>query len=181
MSGPIGIGNQPTIQPTTPSSPQQTPSSGTQQRTGQLSSTTSLRRTLPPTTQEIAQHNAVTLYKGFVGKRIKKEWEYEAEFHDADGREFAEFDIEKSRIEKVEADYTVKPKFRMRHDSLALHSSVRVYLDDVLVLEGQVMKAGRVWLRKDDVRNRPESVTVGQVCRVELGSGESFSAELKPD
>ena len=124
---------------------------------------------------------ALILLAIVFGKRVKKEWDYEAEFRDADGREFAEFDIELSRIEKVEADYTVKPKFRMRHDALTAGSTVRVYLEDLLVLEGTVTKAGRVWLRKDDVRNSPESAAVGQVCRVELSSGETFSAELKLD
>jgi len=32
------------------------------------------------------------------GKRIVKQWEYEAEFRDGGGREFGEFDIELSRV-----------------------------------------------------------------------------------
>jgi hypothetical protein len=53
------------------------------------------------------------------GKRIKKLWEYEAEFRDAGGREFGEFDFEKSRIVKDESEYSFKAKFKMRHESLA--------------------------------------------------------------
>ena len=52
------------------------------------------------------------------GKRIRKQWEYEADFRDADGREFGEFEIELSRIEKEEPDFTLKAKFRMRHPAL---------------------------------------------------------------
>ena len=57
------------------------------------------------------------------GKRIKKQWEFEAEFRDASGREFGEFDIEMSRIEKEEPDYTLKASFHMRHESLQLHQT----------------------------------------------------------
>ncbi len=52
------------------------------------------------------------------GKRIHKRWEYEADFLDSNGREFGEFEIELSRIEKEEPDDTLKVKLRMRHPSL---------------------------------------------------------------
>ena len=115
------------------------------------------------------------------GKRIRKQWEYEATFRDGGGREFAEFEVEKSRIEKVEADYAVKPKLWMRHPSLAAGQTVRVFVNDVLVLEGRVETAGRIRLGRDHVVNRPESFAAGQACRVELASGEQFTAPLKPD
>ena len=124
---------------------------------------------------------ALFLLALIFGKRIKKEWEFEAEFHDADGREFAEFDIEKSRIQKQEADYTVKPKLRLKHASLAPGRTVRAFVDDVLVLEGKVTSKGRVWFREDQVVNRPGNVAAGQVCRIEIEGGESFTAELRPD
>ena len=64
-------------------------------------------------------------FAAIFGKRIKKQWEFEAEFRDAKGKEFGEFDIEMSRIEKEEPDYTFKAKFRMRHASLEMGKTVQ--------------------------------------------------------
>ena len=60
------------------------------------------------------------------GKRIKKKWEFEAEFRDDDGREFGEFDIEMSRIVKEEPDFSFKAKFKLRHESLEAGQVCRV-------------------------------------------------------
>ena len=115
------------------------------------------------------------------GKRINKKWEFEAEFRDAGGREFGEFDIEMSRIEKEETDYSFKAKFKLRHESLELGQRVQVYLDEMLVMEGQVEKAGRIWLRKDAVVNEAVDAKEGQVCRVVYGGLERFSEAIRPD
>jgi len=115
------------------------------------------------------------------GKRIKKKWEFEAEFQDADGREFGEFDIEMSRIEKEEPEFSFKAKFKLRHESLEVGQRVQVYLDDLLVLEGTVATEGRVFLRNDAVVNDASEATAGQVCRVVYGGQERFSEPIRPD
>ena len=115
------------------------------------------------------------------GKRIRKEWEYEAGFRDADGQAFGEFEIELSRIEKVEPDYTLKAKFRMRHPALTAHSTVQVYIDDTLVFEQMVETEGRMYSRGKPPLNRVDGVSAGQVCRVKVGGTELASAEFHPD
>lgn len=115
------------------------------------------------------------------GKRIKKKWEFEAEFRDADGREFGEFDIEMSRIEKEEPEFSFKAKFKLRHDSLEAGQRVQVYLDELLVMEGEVETAGRILLRKDAVVNEATKATANQVCRVVYGGLERFAEPIRPD
>jgi len=120
-------------------------------------------------------------FAAIFGKRIKKQWDLEAEFRDASGKEFGEFDIEMSRIEKEEPDYTFKGKFRMRHESLALGHTVQVYVEDVLVIEGQVEKAGRVFFDRTKIVNAVPDAAVGQMCRVVIDGKEAFSAALAFD
>lgn len=115
------------------------------------------------------------------GKRVKKKWEYEAEFRDDSGREFGEFDIEMSRIEKEEADFTFKAKFKLRHESLGVGQRVQVYLEDELVMEGAVEKAGRIYLRNDAVVTPATEARKGQVCRVVYGGREHFAEPIRPD
>ncbi len=115
------------------------------------------------------------------GKRIRKQWEYEADFVDEDGREFGEYEIELSRIEKEEPDYTLKTRFRLRHAELKPHSTVQVYIDDTLVLEQMVETEGRVYSRGKPPINAIDKVAAGQVCRVMIGSTEIASAEFHPD
>lgn len=115
------------------------------------------------------------------GKRVRKQWEFEAEFRDDKGREFGEFEIEMSRIEKEEPDYTLKVSFRMRHASLQQHQTIQVFLDDEAVLEGMVKKAGEIYLDNKHLRNRVESVQAGQRCRVVSGGLDLFIAEILPD
>lgn len=115
------------------------------------------------------------------GDRIVKKWEYEAEFCNEDGREFGEFDIEMSRIEKKEPEYSLKARFRMRHEKLTLHSTVQVFLDDLLVLEGMVKHAGRILLTKENLQNVVTDAEAGQLCRIVCGGNELFTQELVPD
>ena len=115
------------------------------------------------------------------GKRVKKQWEYEAEFRDASGREFGEFDIEMSRIEKEEPDFSFKAKFKLRHDSLDVGQRVQVYLDDRLVMEGVVESAGRIYLKDEAIVNALSEARNGQVCRVVYGGQEQFAEPIRPD
>ncbi|MDJ0939645.1 MAG: hypothetical protein QNJ00_07760 [Woeseiaceae bacterium] len=115
------------------------------------------------------------------GKRIKKQWEFEAEFHDADGREFGEFDIESSRIAKEEPDYTLKAKLHMRHTALTLHASVQVFVEETLILDGRVETEGRVVLDNSHLQVSTASVHTGQDCRVLVGGAEIARAEMRAD
>ena len=115
------------------------------------------------------------------GKRKITRWEFEAEFRDARGREFGEFEIEMSRIEKDEPDFSLKAEFKMRHSALTLHKTVQVYLDDVLVLEGMVQTAGRVALDNRHLQNEVGDARLGQICRVDVGSQTLFSEPLAPE
>ena len=115
------------------------------------------------------------------GKRVKKKWEYEAEFRDGSGREFGEFDIEMSRTEKEEPGFTFKASFKLRHESLELGQRVQVYLDDLLVMEGTVATAGRIYLKQEAVVSDAAEASAGQVCRVIYGGLERFAEPLRPD
>ena len=115
------------------------------------------------------------------GKRIRKQWEFEADFRDASGREFGEFEIELSRIEKEEPDYTLKAKFRMRHAALTKHAVVQVYIENTLVLEQMVETEGRVFVLRAQLLNPVDQVSAGHVCRVLVGGTEIASAEFHPD
>ena len=115
------------------------------------------------------------------GKRIKKQWEYEADFRDASGREFGEFEIELSRIEKEEPDYTLKAKLKIRHASLRPQQVLQVYIDDLLVVEETVQKPGRIYARTKNLLNPVESVQAGQRCRVVSNGATLFEAEFHLD
>jgi len=115
------------------------------------------------------------------GKRIDKKWDYEADFRDESGKEFGELDVEMSRIEKDEQDYSLKAKFRMRHPSLKRLATVQVFLDDLLILEGMVEKDGRIRLGKQNLQNEITDPPDGQLCRVVCGGEELFSQVMEPD
>ena len=115
------------------------------------------------------------------GKRVIKKWEIEAEFRDADGRELGEFEVELSRIDKKEPDYTLKAKFHMRHPALTQHATVQVYIEDTLVLERRVVKEGRVHVMRSELVNPVGNDALGKTCRVVVGSTEIASAEFHPD
>ncbi len=115
------------------------------------------------------------------GKRIKKEWEYEAEFRDAKGREYGEFDIELSQIEKTELQPTIKVTLQMRHPSLTEHQMLQVLLDKRIVVEAMVETPGRVLLNKTFGESDLGEVAAGQTCRIMLGDTEIAAAPLKAD
>ncbi len=115
------------------------------------------------------------------GKRMIKQWEFEAEFKNAAGREFGEFDIELSRIAKQETEDSFKAEFKMRHESLGQGQQVQVYLDDALVMQGDVSTAGRIYLTNEHVVNELGSASAGQVCRVVIDGQEQFSESIVPD
>jgi hypothetical protein len=56
-----------------------------------------------------------------------------------------------------------------------------VYLEELLVMEGEVETAGRILLRKDAVVNEAAEATAGQICRVVYGGLEQFAQVIRPD
>ena len=115
------------------------------------------------------------------GKRIKKRWEYEAEFRYDDFKEYAEFEVEMSKIEKEEADYTLKVEFYLRHESVRQHQPVQVFIDDLLVLEGLPEKDGYVRLGIDHLQNAVDEPLLGKLCRIVIAGEEIVSQPLKRD
>lgn len=115
------------------------------------------------------------------GKRVITKWEYEAEFRNNRGREIGEFDIKMSRIDKEEPDFTQKTRFWLRHPDLKTHSTVRVWLNDLLILEGMVEKEGRVQLGKENQKNEISRPETGQLCKVECDGRELLVEAIRPD
>lgn len=125
---------------------------------------------------------ALVLLAVLFGKRVVRKWEYEAEFRDASGREFGELDIEMSRIEKDEPDFSLKAKFSMRHPALSRHQTIQVFVDDLLLLQGMVAAAGRIRLNhREHLQNAVADVSAGQRCRVVAGGQTLFEELLVPD
>ena len=115
------------------------------------------------------------------GKRIDKQWEYEAEFVDAKGREIAEFEIESSRIAKQKQDYSLKAEFRCRHPALTPGDRVQVYIDNLLVLAGAVETQGRVRFGNPDLVNAPAEPKAGQVCYIKHNDALLLQQALRKD
>jgi hypothetical protein len=115
------------------------------------------------------------------GKRIVKQWDFEAEFRDEQGREFGELDIELSHIAKKETEDTFKAKFRLKHASLEQGQRLQVFLDDALILEGNVETAGRILLAGKHVKTPLTTASAGQVCRVVYGGRERFTQAIEKD
>ena len=115
------------------------------------------------------------------GKRFRKRREFEAEFRSIGGTQFGEFDIEMSKIGKEKPEYSFKARFRMQHESLVKGQLVQVYLGDLLIMQGEVTRAGRIVLRDRAVVSAVQDPAPGQVCRVVWGGIEQFRAPLKPD
>lgn len=125
---------------------------------------------------------AIFVLAAVFGKRRITKWEYEAEFRDERGREFGEFDIEMSRIEKDEPNFSLKAEFKMRHPSLRLHQTIQVVLEDTLVLEGMVREEGRIRLTAEEhLQNEVADAQVGQLCRIVSGGTTLFEQPLELD
>ena len=124
---------------------------------------------------------ALVIITLLFGKRIKKKWEYEAEFRDASGKEFGEFEVEMSKIEKEEHDYTLKFEFHLRHKSVRQTQTVQVFIDDLLVLEGMPEKDGYVRLGNDNRQNTVDEPLQDKMCRVVIGGQEIVSQALMRD
>ena len=115
------------------------------------------------------------------GKRIEKKWELEAKFYDERRREIGEFDIEKFRYAKEAGDFTVKAKFKLRHESLQQTQTVEVYVDETLTMRGQVSESGRVYFSEAQLIGVPDDLLAGQICRVKVAGKTLFEEALYID
>lgn len=115
------------------------------------------------------------------GKRVRTQWEYEADFRDDKRRKVGEFEVKLSRIEKEEEDFTQKVSFWLRHPALLPHATVRVWLDDVLALEGMVHNEGRIRMGNSNLQNQIAKPETGQLVKVECGGRKLFAAPMHPD
>ena len=115
------------------------------------------------------------------GKRVRKQWEYEAEFRDANGREFGEFEVELSQIDKEEPQPTAKLKLKLKDPALTVGKLAVVKLNDQVVYEVPVASGGRVsgkTIRPADEVSRPAE---GDCCRVLVSGAVIAEAKLKLD
>ena len=115
------------------------------------------------------------------GNRVRKQWEYEADFLNSSGREYGEFEIELSQIEKEEPEPTAKLKLQLRDPALGAGSRAVVTLNDQPVFETTIETAGRVLAtetRSADAVTRPAE---GDICRVLVNGSVIAEAELKLD
>jgi hypothetical protein len=115
------------------------------------------------------------------GKRVKKKWEFEANFYNDNKKEIGEFDIEMKKYAKEEGDFRLDAKFRLKHPELKPGRVVQVFLDDILVMEGVVKKEGRIILGNEYLKHEIKDAETGQMCRVTCSSIELFSEPLQKD
>ena len=112
------------------------------------------------------------------GKRVKKKWEFEANFYNEKRKEVGEFDIEMKKFAKEEGDFKLEAKFRLKHADLNLGNVVQVYLDEILVMEGVVEHDGRIYLHNEHLKSEINDPHAGQDCRVMCSAVELFSEKL---
>ncbi|MEM9379300.1 MAG: hypothetical protein AAGB93_05060 [Planctomycetota bacterium] len=115
------------------------------------------------------------------GRRIEREWEYEAEFHDKWGNEIGELDIERSRVRGESEDFEPRANLVFKHRSLAAEDVVQVFLEDELILEGKVTRDGRVRLTDGDLMSNLDRPQVGQTCIVKRGDETLAESVLERD
>ena len=114
------------------------------------------------------------------GKRVDKKWEYEAKFRDDKKKEIGEFDIELKRYEGEE-DYKLDAKFKLKHTALEIGKVVQVYLNEELVMQGNVTKKGKIYLREDSLVTQIDNPAAGQTCVVNYDGNEILCEALYKD
>jgi len=115
------------------------------------------------------------------GKKVEKQYDLEAEFHDGNGKEFADFDLKSWRYEKEGGDFQLTAKFKWRDSRLALGSNVEVLLESQLILQGDVQNPGKIRLSNQHIVNQPESPQVGQQCQIRLNGEVVLEKALAQD
>lgn len=110
---------------------------------------------------------------------FSKRSKYKAEFRHISGRVLGEFDMILALIEDEVFNKLVKVRFRMRHESLRKGQALEVYVDETLVITGKVRRAGRISLRRKEIRDFAFAKPAAErVCRVVWGGIEQFRAPL---
>ena len=115
------------------------------------------------------------------GKRVRKQWEYEAEFRDDSGREYGEFEIELSQIDKEEAEPTTKLKLQLKDPALEIGRTAVVTLNDRVVFETTIKTAGRVLATETRAADGASRPAEGDICRVLIGDAVIAEAALTLD
>lgn len=115
------------------------------------------------------------------GKRMETKWDLEAKFRDERGRELGEFDIELRREVNKGLDWNLEASFVLRHMALELGCEVQVFLDEELVMRGEVEKVGRIRLNEGALTCDLDDPKVGQICSVRVGEDELFAEALYRD
>ena len=115
------------------------------------------------------------------GHRVIKKWDFEAEFRNDKGREIAEFEIELSKVDKKETDFTLKVEFWVRHEAVRQDSLIQVYLDDELVMEGRAKEAGLARFGKEELRSNLSDPQPGQSCAIFCDGAEILREVLQKD
>lgn len=114
------------------------------------------------------------------GNRVRKEWEFEAEFREPTGA-YGEFDIESSMIEKKDTEFRLRATLEIRHKMIEPDMEIQVLLDNRLVLEGVSTKSGRAFLYSENLPVSSLSVETGQRCVVTVGGVEVATANMVAD
>ncbi len=115
------------------------------------------------------------------GKRVITKWDYEAKFRNNKRREIGEFDIKMKKYDGEDTEFTLKEKFVLRHPELSQGKQVSVYLDNELVMEGNVEHAGKIYLSNKHLKSKIESPEAGQICRVMCSAIELYSEPIYKD
>lgn len=115
------------------------------------------------------------------GKRVRKQWEFEAEFRDAQGAEFGEFDIESSMIDKQDSGFRLRASLDIRHEMISPNVNIQVLMDNQLVLEGVASAEGKAFLYSDELPVTSLTPQAGQRCVVLIGGIEVATADLHLD
>ena len=115
------------------------------------------------------------------GDRVKKTWDFEAEFFD-EGDEVGEFDLELSQILKKEKAPSLKGKLSIKSPKLKKGQSIEVLLNDQLVMRGEVGFKNKAWLRTEAlVIQEIQRPKLGDICQVLVEGKPIFKGRLKPD
>lgn len=126
----------------------------------------------------------IALFVAFAvlfGKKMEKKFDLEAEFHDENGKEFAEFDISAWRVEKEGGEFKLRTSFKWRDTRLDIGSQVQVSLENETILEGTVEEAGKIRLNSKHLVNEPQDPKVGQQCQIKLNGGVVLEKGLTED
>ena len=100
---------------------------------------------------------------------------------DSNGREYGEFEIELSQIDKEEPEPTAKLKLQLRDPALAAGSRALVTLNDQPVFETEIKNAGRVLATETRTADAVSCPAEGDICRVLVDGSVIAEAELKLD